>query len=134
MLGPEHRAIDKGKREMRRGSGTATLVAAIVMLAAGAVENSAYGNGLFEDRSWGFRDAASLSALILREDLRLKKVNDIYQPINPKVQYSTNATYGTYNNVTAGDNTNVDLNLDVQSNNSGSIAAGGELNGMLRNR
>ena len=31
MLGPEHWAIDKGKREMRRGSGTAALMAAIVL-------------------------------------------------------------------------------------------------------
>jgi hypothetical protein len=119
---------------MREAGRVAVLATAIALLAAGAAGTSARANGLFEDTPWRFRNAAALSALILREDLRLKKVNDIYQPANAKVQYSTNSTYGTYNNVTAGDNTNVDLNLEVESNNSGTIGAGGELNGMLRNR
>ncbi|MDX6749297.1 hypothetical protein SH611_05720 [Geminicoccaceae bacterium 1502E] len=86
-------------------------------------------NGFLEDRPFQFRDPAGMSALILQEDLRQKKINDLYQPPKTTIYSTSTTSVGTSVTIDAGDNTTVDV--DVESSNSGDISAGSELNGRL---
>lgn len=115
------------------GPTRATAAGIVILLAGLALQGSlvapAAANGFLEDRPFQFRNSAELSALILQEDLRQKKINDLYQPPKQKVYNNTNSTIGNYTGVTAGDNTVVDVTID--SDNSGDISTESELNGQL---